>query len=298
MRQTTSKSKTIQLYSSRSTDRHHFHYATIACLFRVSMKFHQLCARFATFIVCATSPLYAGTVTVFAAASLKESIDDLAKTFEQSTGHQVVVAYAASSALARQIERGAPADVFFSADTDWMDYLADKKMIRSDSRVDLLGNSIVLVAPSATQMVLTIQPNFPLSQALGHGRLAIADPKSVPAGKYAKSALEVLGVWGSIEAKLAPAENVRAALSFVARGEAPLGVVYKTDALAEKRVRIVDTFAPATHPPIVYPVALTANTKSEYAAAFLHFLTSARAQGLGKIWIYGQIMWSDNHAIG
>ena len=227
-------------------------------------------------------PAFAQSVTIFAAASLKESLDAAAKSFEQSTGHKVVVSYAASSALARQIESGAPADIFFSADTDWMDYLTEKKLIRVGSRVDLLGNSIVLIAPTETTqpaVALAIKPNFPLAQALGNGRLAIADPKAVPAGKYAKAALESLGVWSSIETKLAPAENVRAALSFVARGETPLGVVYKTDALAEKRVRIVDTFPSTSHAALVYPVALTVNAKSDHAAAFLSFLkaTSTRA---------------------
>jgi molybdate transport system substrate-binding protein len=236
--------------------------------------------------ILSVTSAFAATITVFAAASLKESLDDAAKSFEQLTGDKVVISYAASSALAKQIENGAPAEIFFSADTDWMDYLIEKKQIRSESRVDLLGNRIVLISPATPTAAaapmntapLVIAANFPLAQALGNNRLSIADPKAVPAGKYAKAALESLGVWASVEQKLAPAENVRAALAFVARGETPFGVVYKTDALAEKRVRIVDTFPPFSHVPIVYPVALTNLGKSEPAIAFLNFLKAPQTR--------------------
>jgi molybdate transport system substrate-binding protein len=214
----------------------------------------------------------ATAVTVFAAASLKESLDDAAKQFEAVSGHKVVVSYAASSALARQIISGAPADIFFSADTEWMDYLIGKKLMRAASRVDLLSNRLVLIAPVASNVSLRIAPKFALRAAVGNRRLAIADPKFVPAGKYAKSALESLGVWHDIENNIAPAENVRAAMSFVARGEAPLGIVYATDALAEKRVRVVDTFPMTSHSLIIYPLALTVRESGSAAQQFIDYL--------------------------
>jgi molybdate transport system substrate-binding protein len=207
--------------------------------------------------LCALSPpVAAETITVFAAASLKEALDAAVKPFESRAGHRVAISYAASNALAKQVEAGAPASLFISADTDWIDYVESRGLAVAGSRVNLLANDLVLIAPASSATALRIAPGFDLARALGKGRLAIANPSSVPAGKYARAALSALGVWSGVEARLAPAENVRAALAFVARGEAPLGVVYRTDALAEKGVRIVDAFPPETHPPIVYPLVL------------------------------------------
>jgi molybdate transport system substrate-binding protein len=195
---------------------------------------------------------------VFAAASLKTALDEVQNACRQATGQAFRASYAASSALARQIEAGAPADIFISADIDWMHYLAARDLIRAETRVNLLGNRLVLVAPRGRNPVpLTIGRGFALGRALGSGRLAVADPAVVPAGKYAKAALTSLGVWDAVATRLAPAENVRAALLLVSRGEAPLGIVYRTDAAADPGVEIVDTFPASTHPPIIYPAALT-----------------------------------------
>ena len=219
----------------------------------------------------------AADLTVFAAASLKNALDDAAKKYEAKTGDKVVVSYAASSVLAKQIEQGAPADIFFSADLDWMDYLEQKKLIDAGSRHTLLGNSLVLIAPKDSAVSLTIEKNFPLLQALGSdGKLAMASVETVPAGKYGKAALTYLGVWDQEAPRVVQAENVRAALVFVARGEAPLGIVYGTDARAEPAVKVVGTFPEDSHPKIVYPVALTASAKPE-ANKFLNFLLSSEA---------------------
>jgi molybdate transport system substrate-binding protein len=218
-------------------------------------------------------------VLVFAAASLQTALDELAPRVEAATGVQVRASYAASSTLARQIENGAPADLFISADRDWMDYLAARALIQSGTRVDLLGNHLVLIAPAGEPSTLHVAPGFPLAAALGaHGRLAIADPDAVPAGKYAKAALTALGVWDSVAGRLARAENVRAALLLVERGEVPLGIVYRTDAAVDPGVVVVDRFADGTHPAIVYPAALTRQAHRN-AAAVLAFLqgTTARA---------------------
>jgi molybdate transport system substrate-binding protein len=219
----------------------------------------------------------AANVTVFAAASLKEAMDAQARAFEAQTGDKVVVAYAGSNALARQIEAGAPADLFISADLEWMDYVDQRKLLVPGTRADLLRNALVLVAPAASRVMLKIAPGFALAPALGDGRLALANPDSVPAGKYARSALESLGAWTSVEKRVARAENVRAALAFVAKGEAPLGIVYETDARADPAVRIVDAFPASSHPPIVYPAALVASGKSTSAKALLDFLRSPQA---------------------
>src|SRR5262245_19804285 len=221
----------------------------------------------------------AADITVFAAASLKNALDDAAKVYQAKTGDKVTISYAASSALAKQIEAGAPADVFFSADLDWMDYLQERKLIDAGSRHSLLGNTLVLIAPKDSTVSLSIDKNFPLLQALGpDGRLAMALVDSVPAGKYGKAALTYLGVWDAVAPRVAQAENVRAALAFVAKGEAPLGIVYGTDAKSEPTVRVVGTFPADSHPKIVYPVALlaSASTKPE-ARKFLDFLLSSEA---------------------
>jgi molybdate transport system substrate-binding protein len=214
---------------------------------------------------------------VFAAASLKNVLDDIDEEWRRATGKRTTIAYAASSILAKQIENGAPADLFISADSDWMDYLETRKLIKPRSRSDLLGNSIVLIGPAAGSVNLAIAPGFALASALGGGRLAMADPAAVPAGRYGKAALEKLGVWDTVASRIAAAENVRAALLLVARGEAPLGIVYGTDAAVEPGIRIVGAFPPDTHPPIVYPIALTTTSTNPDATAFLVYLRGAAA---------------------
>jgi len=222
-----------------------------------------------------------GDVLVFAAASLQTALDELIPAAQKAIGARMRVSYAASSALARQIESGAPAELFISADLEWMDYVAERKLIKPDSRVNLLGNRLVLIAPAAKPASLRIALGFPIGATLGRDRLALANPDSVPAGKYAKAALTNLNVWNDVASKLAPAENVRAALLLVARGEAPLGIVYATDAGIEPRVVVVDTFAESLHPPIVYPAALLANA-SPAATKLLEFLRSAQARPVFK----------------
>lgn len=230
------------------------------------------------FALALSAQVFAADVTVFAAASLKEAMDAQAQQFSAATGNRVVVSYGASSALAKQIEAGAPADMFISADLDWMDYLGERKLLLAGTRVDLLRNTLVLIAPSSSTSKLTIAPNFGLAAALGTEKLAMANPDSVPAGKYGKRALMSLGVWNGVEKQVARADNVRAALALVSRGEAPYGIVYRTDALADKGVRIVDRFPDATHPAIVYPVALVATSRSTAARRLLEYLRSASAR--------------------
>jgi molybdate transport system substrate-binding protein len=215
---------------------------------------------------------------VFAAASLKNALDDADAQYLQDAGHKVAVSYGASSTLAKQIENGAPADVFISADLDWMDYASAHKLIKPETRFNLLGNKLVLIAPADSQIDLIIAPNFPLAQALGSGRLAMADPAAVPAGKYGKAALEALGVWPSVASKVAPAQDVRATLILVSRGEAPLGIVYQTDAAADKGVKIIGAFPESTHPPIIYPIAVTTASTNPGAAAYVGFLKSPAAK--------------------
>ena len=219
----------------------------------------------------------AADVLVFAAASLKNALDDAIISYRQQSGDQISASYAASSALARQIASGAPADIFISADLDWMDYAQRHNLIRPETRKNLLGNRLVLIAPASHAADVEIAPNFPLAELLGDGRLAMADPDSVPAGKYGKMALEALGVWSSVEGRVARAENVRAALFFVSRQEAPFGIVFETDAAADKNVKIVGVFPDGTHPPIIYPVAVTARSKNPDAGKFLNFLESEAA---------------------
>ncbi len=214
-------------------------------------------------------------LVVFAAASLKDALDEVNAAYQREKGQETTTSYAASSTLAKQIEAAAPADIFISADLDWMDYLAKKNLIKPETRANLLGNRLVLIAPADSMVKLAIGPNFTLAQALGNGRLAITDPNGVPAGKYGKAALEALGVWSSVADKLAPAENVRATLLLVSRGEAPLGIVYQTDAAADKGVKIVGTFPEHTHPPIIYPIAVVAGSTNPAAAGYVAYLKSA-----------------------
>jgi len=220
----------------------------------------------------------ASDVTVFAAASLKEAMDEQAKHFESSTGNKVVISYGASNSLAKQIEASAPADAFLSADLDWMDYLDQRHLLMPDTRFNLVHNTLVLIAPASSKAALKIASNFGLAAALGQEKLAMANPDSVPAGKYGKAALEKLGVWCGVEKQVARAENVRAALALVSRGEAPFGIVYSTDALSDKGVRVVDTFPPDSYPPIVYPAAMIATSKSTAARPLLDFLRSPAAR--------------------
>src|SRR6516162_5353581 len=215
---------------------------------------------------------------VFAAASLKDALDEVNATYQREKGQETAASYAASSTLAKQIEAAAPADVFISADLDWMDYLAKRNLIRPETRANLLGNCLVLIAPVNSPLNLAIGPNFSLAQALGNGRLAIADPNGVPAGRYGKAALQSLGVWSTIADRLAPAENVRAALALVARGETPLGIVYQTDAASDKDVKIVGIFPQDTHPPIIYPIAVVVSSTNPAALGYLAYLKSRAAR--------------------
>src|SRR5262245_20672111 len=218
-----------------------------------------------------------GDVVVFAAASLKNALDAINAQWQKETGKKATISYASSPALAKQIEQAAPAQIFISADVDWMDYLAQKHLIKPETRSNLLGNRIVLVAPKDKAQPIEVKPGFDLAKILGEGRLSIANVDTVPAGKYGKAALEKLGVWTSISGKLAQAENVRAALLLVSRGEAPAGIVYQTDAASDSSVKIIGTFPEDTHPPIIYPIALTTNATHPDAAAFLAYIRSDKA---------------------
>ena len=220
------------------------------------------------------------TITVFAAASVKNALDDVGTAFTKQSGIKVVVSYGASSALAKQIEQGAPADLFVSADLQWMDYGVQKKVIKDDTRVNLLGNKLVLIATKDAKIDhVTIGPGFDLAKLAGDGRVATGDVRAVPVGLYAKAALERLGAWTAVEPKIAMAENVRLALSLVARGDAPLGIVYETDAKVEPNVKIIGIFPDNSHDPIIYPAALTATAKPD-ATEYLSFLRSETAKSV------------------
>ncbi len=220
----------------------------------------------------------ADDVVVFAAASLKDALDTINADWQKAHGKHARISYAASSTLAKQIEAAAPADVFISADLDWMNYVDERKLIVPASRKNLLGNSLVLIAPAdGNPAPADIKPDFPLAKMLGGGKLAMADPNAVPAGKYGKAALVKLGVWDSVSGSVAAAENVRACLALVARGEAPFGIVYKTDAAVDRKVKVVGTFPTDSHPAITYPVAQTTASKKAEAAAFITYLGSPDA---------------------
>jgi molybdate transport system substrate-binding protein len=219
-------------------------------------------------------------VLIFAAASLKNALDAIDAQYQRETGRHVSASLAASSTLAKQIENGAPADIFISADLDWMNYLAKHNLIKPGTRKNLLGNELVLIAPKDSTAQVTIKPGFPLAKLLAGGKLAMADTTAVPAGKYGKAALEKLGIWASVESQIAQAENVRAALELVARKEAPFGIVYQTDAAVEPSVKIVAVFPAATHPPIIYPIALTAASNNPDAKGYLAYLESPKAASL------------------
>ena len=239
-------------------------------------------ALIAGFLGCSAVPVAAAdTVTVFAAASLTDALNAVGKAYEAKTGTHVVFSFAASSVLAKQIENSAGADMFLSADEDWMNDLDKHGLVAPGTRHDLLGNHLVMVAPAGLKIAIKIAPKFDLVGALGSSRLAVADPASVPAGKYGKTALTNLGVWDSVSGKLAIAENVRAALAYVARGETTLGIVYNTDAQVEPRVHVVGVFPDNSHAPIVYPVALVKDAKPG-AADFEKYLSGAEATTIFK----------------
>lgn len=219
-------------------------------------------------------------VVVFAAASLKNALDGIAAVWQKDTGKKVTISYGASPALARQIEQDAPAQIFISADVDWMDYAAQKKLIQPQSRGNLLGNRIVLIMPKNKAQTVEIKVDFDLAGMLGDGRLAMANVDAVPAGKYGKAALEKLGAWAGVSGKLAQTENVRAALLLVSRGEAAAGIVYRTDAASDPNVSIIGTFPEDTHPAIVYPMALTTKATRPDAKSFLGFLRGPKAKTL------------------
>ena len=230
----------------------------------------------APILIFAPSPARgAADVTVFAAASLAETMNRLATDYRKQTGRHVAVSLAASSVLARQIEASAGADVFVSADEEWMDYLDRKALLAKGSRRNLLSNRLVLIAPAGSPAIALTAGA--LRGALKNGRLAIADPATVPAGKYGREALSRIGAWDGLP--LAPAENVRIALAYVARGEAPLGIVYATDAQAEPRVRVAAVFPESSHTPIRYPAALTRDARPE-ARGFLDYLSSPAARAV------------------
>jgi molybdate transport system substrate-binding protein len=220
------------------------------------------------------------SLTVFVAASLKNALDDINTAYTAKTGVKIAASYAASSALAKQIEQGAPADIFISADTDWMTYAIGRKTIKEDTRVDLLGNKLVLIAPKDSDIsTVQIGPGFDLAKLAGDDRIATGDVQSVPVGKYAKAALEKLGSWKAAESKFAMADNVRAALTLVARKEAVLGIVYETDAKVEPGVKVVGAFPQDSYPPVIYPFAVTATAKPE-AADYLAYLRSSASKNI------------------
>ncbi|MFM8608236.1 MAG: molybdate ABC transporter substrate-binding protein [Hyphomicrobiales bacterium] len=239
---------------------------------------------FVAFFICgfflSIAVARAESLLVFAAASLKETLEETSKSFKAEAGIEVKFSFAASSALAKQIEAGAPADVFASADLKWMDYLNEKKLVRSETRKNLIGNRLVIIAPqvSARSSLDLTEDNF--AKALGDGKLATGEVNSVPAGIYAKSALQNLNLWKLVEPKLAQADNVRGALAFVARNEAPLGIVYETDAKVEPQVKIIARFPSESHAPIIYPFAVTAQSKNPEADRFLNYLSSPSAKAI------------------
>jgi molybdate transport system substrate-binding protein len=246
------------------------------CIIRLG----NLLAAAAIALFTSTASIAGERLNVFAAASLKNALDAVSEAWTADTQKHAALSYAASSALAKQIQQGAPADVFISADMDWMNTLADAKLIANGSIVKLLGNEIVLVAPPDSPVVVNIEKGFNLAALLGDGKLAMADVKAVPAGKYGKAALENLGVWTAVESNVAMAENVRAALKLVATGEAALGIVYATDAKAEAGVKVLGTFPAESHPAIIYPVGLVAASTNPDAIAFVTYLQGPKAQAI------------------
>ena len=246
----------------------------------------RLTTRFISFLLAAFATLWLTTAAtakpplVLAAASLQESLNAAADAWAAHHHERPVLSFAASSALAKQIDAGAPADLFISADEPWMDDVQKNGFVSPGTRVSFLGNNLVLVAPADSKGTIAIGPGFPLAQALGNGHLSMADPDSVPAGKYGKAALTALGVWPSVQARVVRGDSVRAALAFVERGEAPYGIVYATDALSSKAVRIAGVFPSSSHVPITYPIARLAASTSQDAEGFRLFLISAEGRAI------------------
>lgn len=240
-----------------------------------------IAALFGVFLTFATLSASAAEVRVFAAASLTNALNDIGKLYEQRTGDKLAGSYAASSALARQVEQGAPADIFASADLKWMDYMAEHKLIDPQSRFNLLGNDLVLVAPAnSPQGRIEITATTDLAALAGEGHIATGNPDSVPVGLYFKQAMERSGQWAKVAPKVAGADSVRAALTLVERGEAPIGVVYATDAAVSAKVKVIGVFPATLHDPIVYPFAAIAGAKGEVTKPFLDFLRSPEARGV------------------
>lgn len=245
----------------------------------------RLCKKFPAFVLGLSFLLLSGManaqVSVFAAASCTDALNEIGKAYVASGGKAIVPSFASSSTLAKQIENGAPANIFISADEQWMNYLADKSLLAAGTRFNLLGNRVVLIAPKDSSVgKVEIGQGFPLANLLGDGRLAVGDPAHVPVGIYTQAALEKLGVWGTVQSKLAPADSVRAALAFVERGETPFGVVYATDAAASDKVKIVGVFPEDSHPPVVYPAALIAGKDTAEAKEFFAFLKGDQAKDI------------------
>jgi molybdate transport system substrate-binding protein len=246
----------------------------------ISRCFRVVAIVFLSMIFHATA--HAENVNVFAAASLKTALDDAAKVWKTQSGKDIVATYGSSATLAKQIAEAAPADIFISADLAWMDDVAKKNLIKPESRKNLVGNTLVLVAAAGTDLKIELEKDSNLATSLGDEKLAVGDVKSVPAGKYAKSALESLGLWSSVEPNLVMQENVRSALALVARGEAKLGIVYGSDAVAESKVQVVANFPETSHKPIVYPAAVIAASTNPDAQTFLTFLFSEETQLIFK----------------
>jgi molybdate transport system substrate-binding protein len=242
------------------------------------MRFLSYLALLAVLVTAQPATAQDTTLTVFAAASMRNALDDFNAQFTKATGIKVTASYAATSALAKQLESGAPADVFISADLKWMDYAIEHKLVNAATRVNLLGNELVMIAAKDSKIdKVAIAKGFDIVKLAGDRRIAVADVKAVPAGRYAKAALESLDVFTAAEPKLAQAENVRAALAYVSRGETPIGIVYATDAKADPGVKVVGVFPEDSHPPVTYPVAATANAKAN-AAKYLHMLRTPAAR--------------------
>ena len=249
-------------------------------MFSVSRYFRIIAIAFLSAVFYA--PAHAENVNVFAAASLKTALDEVAKAWKTQSGKDIVATYGSTGTLAKQIAEAAPADIFISADLAWMDDVAKKNLIKPDSRKNLVGNTLVLVAATGADLKIDLAKGSNLAAALGDGKLAVGDVKSVPAGKYAKAALENLGLWTSVESNLVMQENVRSALALVARGEAKLGIVYGSDSVAEPKVQVIANFPEASHAPIVYPAAIIASSTNPDSSTFLDFLFSGEAQLIFK----------------
>jgi molybdate transport system substrate-binding protein len=244
------------------------------------MKKLLIAMTFASLFFASTA--MAADVNVFAAASLKNAIDEIGAAWKAKSGNGIVATYAASSALAKQIEAAAPADVFISADEAWMDELASKNLIKTESRKDIVGNTLVIVAAKDSKLTVDLGAKPNLVETLGQDKLAMADVKAVPAGKYGKAALESLKLWDAVSPQVAMQENVRAALALVATGEAKLGIVYGSDAAVEPKVEVTATFADETHTPILYPAAIVAASTNADAQGFVDFLKGDEAKVVFK----------------